>query len=252
MSNIHFFLQGKGGVGKTLTSSFTTQYLSSISNDVVCIDTDSVNHTFSQYAAFNAIEYNIYDPETSFLDETVIEKMAEFIYEATNEHIVIDNGASSFMPLLQYLIDNQIIEALNEAGHQVYIHTVITGGQGLEDTAAGLSSVLESFQQVSVVAWLNYKFGDILMDGKMFREWPLYKKNKEAIVGIIPIDFHASQLFQNDLEAMLGSKQTFDEAMASVKLFSRNRLKQMKEQVFNAIADTQLPCFLPSEEETAQ
>ncbi|MEF1272099.1 hypothetical protein QTO03_18900 [Vibrio campbellii] len=55
-----------------------------------------------------------------------------------------------------------------------------------------------------------------------------------------------------DLEAMLGSKQTFDEAMASVKLFSRNRLKQMKEQVFSAIADTQLPCFLPSEEETAQ
>ncbi|MEF1267911.1 hypothetical protein [Vibrio campbellii] len=52
--------------------------------------------------------------------------------------------------------------------------------------------------------------------------------------------------------AMLGSKQTFDEAMASVKLFSRNRLKQMKEQVFSAIADTQLPCFLPSEEETAQ
>ncbi|TOQ55977.1 hypothetical protein CGG92_25690, partial [Vibrio parahaemolyticus] len=114
-------------------------------------------------------------------------KMAEFIYEATNEHIVVDNGASSFMPLLQYLIDNQIIEALNEAGHQVYIHTVITGGQGLEDTAAGLSSVLESFQQVSVVAWLNYKFGDILMDGKMFREWSLYKKNKDSIVGIIPI-----------------------------------------------------------------
>ena len=27
MSNIHFFLQGKGGVGKTLTSSFTAQYL---------------------------------------------------------------------------------------------------------------------------------------------------------------------------------------------------------------------------------
>ncbi|ENP7383824.1 hypothetical protein ACEC18_004435 [Vibrio parahaemolyticus] len=248
MSNIHFFLQGKGGVGKTLTSSFTTQYLQSISNDVMCIDTDSVNHTFSQYAAFNAVEYNIYDPETSFLDESIIEQMAEFIYESNHEHVVIDNGASSFMPLLQYLTDNQIIDALSEAGHQVYIHTVITGGQGLEDTAAGLSSVLESFKHVSVIAWLNYKFGDVLIDGKMFHDWPIYKKNKEAIVGIIPIDFHASQLFQADLETMLGAKQTFDEAMASVKLFSRNRLKQMKEQVFNAMADTQLPCFLPQEE----
>ncbi|MCQ9090986.1 ArsA-related P-loop ATPase [Vibrio alginolyticus] len=252
MSNIHLFLQGKGGVGKTLTSSFTTQYLSSISNDVLCIDTDSVNHTFSQYSAFNAVEYNIYDPESSFLDETIIEQMAESIYESTHEHVVIDNGASSFMPLLQYLTANQIIEALEEAGHQVYIHTIITGGQGLKDTLTGLKSVLESFQNVTVIVWLNYKFGDILVDGKMFHDWTIYKKNKQTIGGIIPIDFNASQLFQNDLEAMLGSKQTFDEAMANVKLFSRNRLKQMKEQVFNAIADTQLPCFLPSKEETAQ
>ncbi|HIF9170117.1 TPA: ArsA-related P-loop ATPase, partial [Photobacterium damselae] len=56
MSNIHFFLQGKGGVGKTLISSFTAQYLKEISNDVECIDTDSVNHTFSQYKSFNAKE----------------------------------------------------------------------------------------------------------------------------------------------------------------------------------------------------
>lgn len=249
MSNIHFFLQGKGGVGKTLTSSFTTQYLSSISDDVLCIDTDSVNHTFSQYSAFNAVEYNIYDPESSFLDETIIEEMAESIYEATHEHIVIDNGASSFMPLLQYLTSNQIIDALEEAGHQVYIHTIITGGQGLKDTLTGLNSVLESFQNVPIVVWLNYKFGDILVDGKMFHDWTIYKKNQQTIRGIIPIDFNASQLFQNDLETMLGGKHTFDEAMDNAKLFSRNRLKQMKEQIFEAIANTDLPCFQQPEHE---
>ncbi len=252
MSHIHFFLQGKGGVGKTLTSSFTAQYLSSISNDVLCIDTDSVNHTFSQYAAFNAVEYNIYDPESSFLDETVIEQMAECIYESTHEHIVIDNGASSFMPLLQYLTSNQIMDALQEAGHQVYIHTIITGGQGLKDTLTGLNSVLESFENVPIVVWLNYKFGDILVEGKTFSEWSIYKKNKHTIAGVIPIDFNASQLFQNDLESMLGAKHTFDEAMANVKLFSRNRLKQMKEHVFADIANTQLPCFQPNNSETTQ
>ena len=243
MSNIHFFLQGKGGVGKTLASSFTTQYLKSINEDVLCIDTDSVNHTFSQYKSFNVIEYNIYDPKNSFLDETVIEKMAEYIYESNNENIIIDNGASSFMPLMKYLTDNEIIEALNEAGHKIYIHTVITGGQGLEDTAAGLESILKNFQSTSIIVWLNYKFGEILINDKKFNEWGLYKDNKNLISGIIPINFNTSQLFQNDLEMMLGAKQTFNEAMNEVKLFSRNRLNKMKEQIFQSIEDTELDCF---------
>lgn len=243
MSNIHFFLQGKGGVGKTLTSSFTTQYLRTISDDVYGIDTDSVNHTYSQYKAFNAAIYNIYDPQTSFLNEAVIEEMAEYIYDAGHRDIIIDNGASSFIPLLQYLTDNLVISALNEAGHHVYIHTVLTGGQGLEDTAGGLTSVLKNFPDTPIVVWLNYKFGDVMMNGKEFEDWAVYKKNKESIAGIIPVDFNDSQLFQSDLEFMLSRKFTFDEAMAESKLFSRNRLKQMQETVFTAIRNTGLSCF---------
>ena len=244
MSNIHFFLQGKGGVGKTLASSLTTQYLHTFSDDVFCIDTDSVNHTFSQYKAYNAAEYDIYSPETSFLDEQVIEAMAEFIYESSHAHIVIDNGASSFVPLLQYLTNNQTLPLLQDAGHQIYIHTILTGGQGLEDTVGGLSTLTGSFSDVPIVVWLNYNFGDIEAEGKTFHEWGVYKKNKIIIEGIIPIDFPASQLYQDDLNLMLKNKLTFDEAMASVKLFSRNRLKQMKEQIFTSIEKTGLPCFI--------
>lgn len=243
MSNIHFLLQGKGGVGKTLMSSFTTQYLKSVSCDVFCIDTDSVNHTFSQYNAYGAVEYDIYPPKTSILDEQVIERMAEFVYESTHEHIVIDNGASSFVPLLQYLTANQIFPLLQEAGHQVYIHTVITGGQGLEDTAGGLSTLLGNFPHIPVIVWLNYKFGDIELNGKSFQDWPVFKKHQDNISGVIPVDFPVSQLYQDDLDYMLKNKFTFDEAMETAKLFSRNRLKQMKEQVFTAIENTGLPCF---------
>lgn len=241
MSNIHFFLQGKGGVGKTLTSSFTAQYLKEKSNDVICIDTDSVNHTFSQYKALNVMECNIYNPETSFIDETVIEEMAEFIYKSNNEHIVIDNGASSFVPLLQYLVDNEIIPLLREAGHNVYIHTIITGGQGIEDTAGGLRTIINSFNDVNILVWLNYKFGEIHIDGKDFTDWGVYTTNKERINAIIPLDFHASQLYQNDLNAMLAKKLTFDEARQSVKLFSRTRLKQMKTQIFNSLETALYP-----------
>jgi hypothetical protein len=240
MSNIHFVLQGKGGVGKTFKSSMLMQYLKSIHNDVFGIDTDSVNHTFSQYKSYNAAEYDIYNPATSYLDERVIEQMAEYIYESGHDHVVIDNGASSFVPLLQYLVNNNIIQLLQDAGHTVYIHTILTGGQGLDDTAGGISTLLGSFPDAKLIVWLNYKFGDIEKDGKLFYEWPLYKKNKDRFIAIIPIDFPSSQLYQEDLDFMLTNKFTFDEAMAASKLFSRNRLKQMKEQVFQAIQETGL------------
>lgn len=250
MSNIHFILQGKGGVGKTMVSSILMQFLSDIDESLLGIDTDSVNHTLAQYKAYNVKDYDIYRPESSYLDESVIEQMAEYIYESPHNNIIIDNGASSFVPLLQYLTSNNIIPLLQEAGHEVYIHTVITGGQGLEDTVGGLVSILGSFTDVSVITWLNYKFGDIEKNGKPFKEWPAYKNNKERISGIIPVDFQQGQLFQEDLEFMLSGKLTFDEAMAQSKLFSRNRLKQMKKQIFDLIEATDLPCFADTTKES--
>jgi CO dehydrogenase nickel-insertion accessory protein CooC1 len=52
---IHFSLQGKGGVGKSLVASFLAQYfLHRRSTPIRCIDTDPVNQTFSQYRELRA------------------------------------------------------------------------------------------------------------------------------------------------------------------------------------------------------
>ena len=43
--SIHLSLQGKGGVGKSLTASILAQYFRQRGHDVQCIDTDPVNQT---------------------------------------------------------------------------------------------------------------------------------------------------------------------------------------------------------------
>jgi len=56
MKTIYFTLQGKGGVGKTLSSSYLQQYLQSISdkkNKIVGIDTDPNNTSFSSIKKLN-------------------------------------------------------------------------------------------------------------------------------------------------------------------------------------------------------
>ena len=50
MKQIHFILQGKGGVGKSFIASLLAQYLRDRKNgQVVCFDTDPVNPTLSRY-----------------------------------------------------------------------------------------------------------------------------------------------------------------------------------------------------------
>ena len=48
-NTIHLSLQGKGGVGKSLTASILAQYLISRGMAVRCVDTDPVNRTLTQY-----------------------------------------------------------------------------------------------------------------------------------------------------------------------------------------------------------
>ncbi|CCG42341.1 hypothetical protein PHAMO_380009 [Magnetospirillum molischianum DSM 120] len=54
--------------------------------------------------------------------------MAEGDGDESAPVMVVDNGASTFVPLCSYLLQNEVIPLLAEAGHGVRFHTVITGG----------------------------------------------------------------------------------------------------------------------------
>ncbi len=60
-------------------------------------------------------------------------------------HAVIDNGASTFVPLSSYIAENCVADLLAGSGHTLILHTVLTGGQAKGDTEQGLSSLLNNF-----------------------------------------------------------------------------------------------------------
>jgi hypothetical protein len=49
---VHLSLQGKGGVGKSLIASFLAQYYKARGVRAICVDTEPVNQTYLQFAAF--------------------------------------------------------------------------------------------------------------------------------------------------------------------------------------------------------
>ena len=133
MSKIHLLLQGKGGVGKSFVAALLAQYKIDKGHKPLCIDTDPVNATLFGYKGLGVKRLQIMEAEE--INPRSFDTLIEMIAPVTDD-VIIDNGASSFVPLSHFLISNQVPALLTEMGHELVVHTLVTGGQALLDTWA--------------------------------------------------------------------------------------------------------------------
>ena len=241
MASIHLTLMGKGGVGKTFVASLLAQYLSHRTETKNCplclIDTDPVNASFTQYKAWEVQPLRLQEDGSSRINERRFDALMERLLNEEADFI-IDNGAATFVPLSNYLIENQAVPMLLGAGKRVLVHAVITGGQGLADTVNGLNQLANQFPpEIALVVWLNPYFGPIEHEGKAFRDMAVYKKHKDRIAAVIEIPAHTSDTFGADINEMLEKKLTFDEAVQSERftIMSRQRLTLVRNALFERI-----------------
>ncbi|WP_028317255.1 conjugal transfer protein TraL [Desulfobulbus elongatus] len=225
---IHFILQGKGGVGKSFICAVLYQYMDNKNMNVVGFDTDPVNTTFAGYKSLGVKIIDIMSGDD--IDQRKFDKMIEIILKNNDvSNIIIDNGASSFVPLVSYLKENDALQMIKDAGHDVQLHTVITGGQAIGDTLAGLSVLATNFPQSDIVVWLNQYFGSIASPAgdKNFEDFKLYKDHSSQIRCLVRIPQRKQSLFGKDIEEMLSRRQTFEEAINSdeVPVMTKQRLK---------------------------
>jgi hypothetical protein len=235
MSKIHMILQGKGGVGKSFISSVIAQYKQSKGQKPLCIDTDPVNATFAGYKALNVRKLEVMEGDE--INPRAFDAVVELAASATGD-VIIDNGASSFVPLSHYLISNEVPALLEELGHELVIHTVITGGQALEDTVSGFRALASQFPMPSTfVVWLNQYWGPIEYEGKGFEQLKAYKDHKDRVSAIVTIPQLKEETYGRDIAEMLQARQTFDEALAteSLTIMTRQRLKIFKGKLFEQL-----------------
>jgi hypothetical protein len=235
MAKIHIILQGKGGVGKSFIASTLAQYKESQAHKPLCIDTDPVNATFYGYKGLDVKQLKIMEADE--INPRSFDALVEMIASATDD-VIIDNGASSFVPLSHFLISNQVPALLTEMGHELVVHTVITGGQALIDTVSGFSQIVSQFPSEALfVVWLNPYWGPIEHDGKSFEQMKAYTANKGRVSAIIQIPALKKETYGRDLSEMLQERLTFDEALAlsSLTIMTRQRLKIIKGQLFGQL-----------------
>lgn len=100
MSTIHFIMMGKGGVGKSLISVILAQYFMDNQRELNCADLDPTNASFNAYPALNAEHINIADDEFN-IDPAKFDMLMEKILTQEGDW-VIDTGAATFLPLMNY------------------------------------------------------------------------------------------------------------------------------------------------------
>lgn len=238
MSNIHFILQGKGGVGKSVTAALIAQNFKDSEGGLALFDTDPVNSTFANYKGLDVKACDIM--EKGNINPARFDNLMESLIESEAQTIVIDNGAATFVPLLNYLDTNDAFSVLAETGNTVYIHTLVTAGQGMMDTLAGLKQLCENFGEsdAKIVVWKNEFWGDIEMNGKSFEQSKVFIDNKKVIDTVITIPMMLpKETFQDTFSKLLKLKMTFEEGIASdsFTIMERQRLKRIQKDLFSNI-----------------
>ncbi|MBX3328435.1 MAG: conjugal transfer protein TraL [Nitrospira sp. HN-bin3] len=232
MALIHLVLQGKGGVGKSMIASFIAQYKLSKGKLPLCLDTDPVNASFEAYKSLKVQHLTIMQGDE--IDPRSFDHLIELVAR-TKVDVVIDNGASTFVPLSAYLLTNHIPNLLRDMSHQLVVHTVVTGGQASSDTINGFAQLVKQFPaDVQFIVWLNPYWGPIELKGKTFEEMKAYLENKDRVAAIIRLPDLKKETFGRDLSNMLQNHLTFDEAVASpaIMIMERQRLSIIKKQLF--------------------
>lgn len=188
-STVHIPLNHKGGVGKTTVAALLCEWLMKQGAAPVVFDADAKNTDacISNYKALNARKLPLLRTDETGaerINEAGFEEMLESLLGEEGPH-VIDPGANTYTHWLSYSIDMGLVDELQAAGKQVFIHTIIAGGETCEETVKGLEEIAAALPW-PIVVWLNeYKSPAKLRGGVHFLESAPYVVLSSRIVGIV-------------------------------------------------------------------
>lgn len=148
-NSINVVMTGKGGVGKSYVAQTLSQYFLHYKRIATSTsDSDPVNASTFRIKALNPEFIKIMENNT-ILQSNFDQVIESFV---ANEDItfVLDTGASTYVPLMQYFYDNDLVDFFSSLGRPVFLHTIIMAGQELPDTLNGFKSLCEMVKGTNV------------------------------------------------------------------------------------------------------
>lgn len=231
MKKAHFILQAKGGVGKSFVASILSQEINATTN----IDLDQSNQTFGGYESLNVRHIEALTSGFT-VDAGKFDQVVEILLESSLA--VIDTGANSFAPLMDYIVENGVFDFLAESGVEVTVHTIVAGGAELNDTALGFSSIAEHAPRI--VLWLNEHFGETVINGRPFTESKTFRDNQAKVLGVVTLPKLNPQTTGADVAKLVKMRKTFAEAGEHFKVMELHRLVRYRKSIADQLEKIKL------------
>lgn len=241
MKQIHLVAQGKGGVGKSVIACLLAQYLLDTGKDVTCFDTDWVNPSFSEYKRFHFEKLRVTEKDNSKYDDLYFEDIFTKAIAAPND-VVIDSGASTFIPLIDYLNTFDVSASLKAIGIDFIVHSVATGNEDEDNAISGIYKIANTPIKKFVI-WQNQYFG--MVNQKSFKSWS--EKQFSKIIAR-PVLSTGEGIVLNSFQKLLKDRKTFAEHIDNpeVFIFDRDRMRLLREQIYAEISKIPM-CHAESE-----
>lgn len=83
-NSIHFIMQSKGGVGKSVVSSLMAQYLKDKVNNLSIIDIDQNNKTLASYKNLNVKQIDIIKDDENIVDQSKFDVFLQDFLQTDN------------------------------------------------------------------------------------------------------------------------------------------------------------------------
>jgi len=176
-------LQAKGGVGKSFVTSALTQFCHSIGQPVALFDADPNNATLLATPALGAEPLDLLGAgEGMAIDEAAFDGLMErMTTEPADKVLLVDAGATTFLPLFNYVVSHAIWELCTEYQHPLVLHPVITGGPDCEESVLGFAT-LASQVECPFLITTNPYHGPVSIQGRSIDEHPAYQEHSGSVL----------------------------------------------------------------------
>ena len=222
--NINNVLTSKGGVGKSLICTILACYFEDRAQRILNLDLDANQPTFSRYRGLDVQRVEV--TRNGKVDSGLFDYALETIYgpnvreglpRTDIDQVIVDSGAGSYLPFVQYMRRENVMENFADLGYCHSLHVVIVGGQAMDDCVLSLNQLATHFGAGSkIVVWLNSYFDNLPWSGiNEFYESRVYRKYEQLIHGVVEMPDLDPETEGRAFARFSKANQTFAEALSS-------------------------------------
>ena len=217
-NDVHFVMQEKGGVGKTLVAYILAQYLREKCDaaNLLCFDIDASNNSLARFDALNVRVLDLL--ENGAIPQEKFHPIFNELF-GNDQPLVVDVGTSAVIAFLDFAVQMRLFQQIvDDLGRRLFVHIVLMGGAEADDTLESFDGIAAAVPAAPgmafVVPWCNPYHGRVRFGGGLsLQETVAFKRLDARGTAAEPVEMpDRGPAFARTLNKLTRAGKTFAEA----------------------------------------